>query len=523
MIAGLRAGVIQLALALLVLLGCPAAAMAHAVLLSASPAADAVLAEAPDHIELNFNEPVQVLGLSILDAAGQDRSPAAAPRVQDGRVQWDLRERLADGRYLVSWRVASLDGHLISGTFTFGVGAAAAPNAPAGAPAATGVANSHWPLLVLHAGARLLLLLAIGTALFRALLPVPDLASFLHGATRRLGIGAILLLVSFMAAEGAMRAGLPVTAAFSPDALHAAVAASNFGLRALAIAGLTLIAFGGGRVLQVLGIAGAAAAMADSGHVLAVLPAGVGHGLMVLHGLAAAMWIGAIAPLRRALAGNAAGTALLFRRFQGYGALAMGATLASGITLTCLLLPRVADLWQSDYGLRLCAKLAAVAAMLIIAATNRLWLTRTALAGSGRLRPVLRMVLGLDLLVAILATLLAVGLTLGPPPEAQLRVAIAGEAYGGSLTLSPGRIGDNDLVIALAAQAGSPAEPKEVEVRLTAPGLGAIIRQAERIAPGTYRVRSLPLWLAGPWQIRVSVLIDDFTQREISAEPLTLH
>jgi copper transport protein len=262
--------------------------------------------------------------------------------------------------------------------------------------------------------------------------------------------------------------------------------------------------------------------MGDSGHVLAVLPVGVGHGLMILHGLAAALWIGAIAPLRHALARDAgAETLALFRRFQGYGALAMAATLASGIVLAWRLLPRLADLWQSDYGLRLTAKLAAVALMLVIAGTNRLWLTRRALAGQPRLRSVLRTILGLDLIAAILATVLAVGLSLGPPPASTVEHAVADDAYAATLSLEPGRIGDNHLVIALSPKAGAPAEPKEVELRLSAPGIETIARKAARIAPGRYEVRDLPLWVAGPWQIEIGLLIDDFTKKHLRTE-LTL-
>jgi len=199
----------------------------------------------------------------------------------------------------------------------------------------------------------------------------------------------------------------------------------------------------------------------------------------------------------------------------------MAATLASGVVLAWLLLPRLADLWQSDYGLRLTAKLAAVALMLVIAGTNRLWLTRRALAGQPRLRSVLRTILGLDLIAAILATVLAVGLSLGPPPSPSVEHAIVDDAYAATLSLEPGRIGDNRLVIALRSKAGAAAEPKEVELRLSAPGIETIARKAARIAPGRYEVRDLPLWVAGPWQVEIGLLIDDFTKKQLRTE-LTL-
>jgi copper transport protein len=514
-LARLGTSVRLLALVLVVLLASPAAALAHAALQSASPAAESVNAIAPERIELLFNEPVQVLSLRLIDAGGEDRSPPSTPEVRDGQVRWPLPERLPDGRYLVSWRVASLDGHIIGGTLTFAVGAGSAGDMPA-----IKIADqSHWPVLALHALARLLLLLATGTALFRLLLASPDHAASLRRATRRLALGGIAALILFIGAEGTLRAALPVTALLSGEALQAALGASNTLLRAASAMGLVLLALGGGRAMQWAGIAGALAGMADSGHVLAVLPAGVGHGLMILHGLAAALWIGAIAPLRTALARDAGdGTFAVFRRFQTWGALAMGLTLASGFALAWLLLPRLADLWQSDYGLRLIAKLAAVAVMLAIAGANRLWLTRRALAGSSHLRGVLRAILGLDLVAAILAIVLAVGLSLGPPPAPRVELAVTDDAYGVTLSLQPGRIGDNHLAIALHSKTGAPAEPKEVELRLSAPGIETIARKAERIANGRYQVRGLPLWVAGPWQVEIGLLIDDFTKKQVRTE-----
>jgi copper transport protein len=517
-LARLGTSVRLLALVLVVLLASPAAALAHAALQSASPAPGSVNATAPTRIELNFNEPVQVLSLRLIDAAGQDRSPASKPAARDGQVLWPLADRLPDGRYLVSWRVSSLDGHIIGGTFTFAIGVASVSDMPS-----VKVADqSHWPVLALHAAARLLLLFAIGTALFRLVLAPPALASALRRATRWLAIGGLAAVILFVGAEGALRAGLPIGDAFSADAVRAALGASNNGLRAVSAIGLTLLAIGGGRAVQGAGVICALVGMADSGHVLAVLPAGVGHGLMILHGLAAALWIGAIAPLRHALARDAgAETLALFRCFQTCGALAMAATLASGVVLAWLLLPRLADLWQSAYGLRLCAKLAAVAVMLAIAGSNRLWLTRRALVDGSRLRSVLRTILGLDLVAAILATVLAVGLSLGPPPAPTVEHAVADDDYSATLSLEPGRIGDNRLVITLRPKAGAPAEPKEVELRLSAPGIETIARKAARIADGRYEVRDLPLWVAGPWQVEIGLLIDDFTKKLLRTE-LTL-
>jgi hypothetical protein len=169
----------------------------------------------------------------------------------------------------------------------------------------------------------------------------------------------------------------------------------------------------------------------------------------------------------------------------------------------------------------LCAKLAAVTLMLAIATTNRLWLTRRALGSRPQLRGELRAILGLDLVAAVLATVLAVGLSLGPPPAATFDRTVADDVYAATLSFAPGEVGDNHLVIVLSPKAGASLDPKEVEVRLSAPGIEAIVRKAARIAPGRYEMRDLPLWVAGPWQVEIGLLIDDFTKRRLRTE-LTL-
>jgi len=103
-----------------------------------------------------------------------------------------------------------------------------------------------------------------------------------------------------------------------------------------------------------------------------------------------------------------------------------------------------------------------------------------------------------------------------PPPAGTLDGAVADEAYAATLSLSPGKIGDNRIVLALSPKAGAPLNPQEVELRLSAPGIEPIARKAVRIAAGRYEARDLPLWVAGPWQVEIGVLADDFTKRELS-------
>jgi copper transport protein len=507
-----------------VLLLASGSAWAHAVLLASSPAADSSLPRSPSSIDITFNEPIQLLALKLMDSAGRDLTPAASPSVVEGQVTLNLSTALPKGRYLVSWRAGSLDGHVVSGSFGFAVGEAALP---ASSNDSSATDDWRWPGFVLHALARILALLIAGGTLFRLLLkPENALIPVLQAQERRLAMGALVAQLVLFDAHGAMRAGLPLAGLLAPEAWQAALAAPDAWLEGLTVLGLLILAFAnrsgpGASLWQGLGALLALASFSGSGHALAVLPQAQGRALMVFHGLAAALWIGAFDPLRRAFARDAGpATAVLFHRFQRLGFVAVVAVAGSGAIMAWLLLPRWADLWQSAYGLRLSAKLLAVLTMLAIAAVNRFWLTPRALAGAAGMRRRLLWVLRLDLAVALIAVLLAVSLSLGPPPTASRVVQLSDAQYAITLILSPGHSGDNSAEIRIGMPDGMPIDPKAVEIRVESPGAGIepSTHQAERIAPGIYRIAALPLWTAGAWKLRISLMIDDFTMVDRDAE-----
>lgn len=155
---------LALLLLLLLLLNISSQALAHATLLGSQPAADQTFPQSPTIIELTFSEPVQVLALRIIDAKGHDRAPKKLPTTLDGRVSLDLPNALPEGRYLVSWRIASLDGHVVGGSYGFAIGKVAGLEAPAAVNSTED--SRRWLGFALRAVSRILLLFAVGTALF---------------------------------------------------------------------------------------------------------------------------------------------------------------------------------------------------------------------------------------------------------------------------------------------------------------------------------------------------------------------
>lgn len=100
-----------------------APALAHDQLVGSSPGDGEVLQRPPREVALTFTSDVLPIGPTVLvrDAAGrsvQDGEPA----VEGSVVTTSLPTDLADGAYVVVWRVVSGDGHPIEGALTFTVG-----------------------------------------------------------------------------------------------------------------------------------------------------------------------------------------------------------------------------------------------------------------------------------------------------------------------------------------------------------------------------------------------------------------
>ena len=110
------------AMALVLTLLLPAVADAHAVLVKSSPARRAVLALPPTRVELTFNERLEPAYSTVsVWATGEKRvdddkivvGPTDPRRLSVGLPS------LEPGTYTVKFRVLSVDGHLVEGTYPF--------------------------------------------------------------------------------------------------------------------------------------------------------------------------------------------------------------------------------------------------------------------------------------------------------------------------------------------------------------------------------------------------------------------
>lgn len=97
-------------------------AMAHARLVSATPAAGSTVA-APRSISLTFSERMvpAFSSFDLVNSAGETVSVQTRVSEDGKTVAGTLARPLAPGAYQVNWRIASGDGHRMTGAYSFSV------------------------------------------------------------------------------------------------------------------------------------------------------------------------------------------------------------------------------------------------------------------------------------------------------------------------------------------------------------------------------------------------------------------
>jgi copper transport protein len=93
-------------------------AQAHAHLQQATPADGSVISRAPAQLVLRFSEAAQLTALWIVSDAGSRQKLAPLPQQPQTQIVVALPP-LLPGRYLVSWRALSADGHVVPGQIRF--------------------------------------------------------------------------------------------------------------------------------------------------------------------------------------------------------------------------------------------------------------------------------------------------------------------------------------------------------------------------------------------------------------------
>jgi copper transport protein len=518
------AGVLGLLFALLV----QAPASAHAQLVSTDPAQGSVLTTAPATVTLTFNEHVIPVDehARLFGPSGKEMQAPATGR--DRAVIVKLPGDLADGTWIVSWRVLSADGHPVAGSLSFSIGApsegTAAPSGEAGSSTTLNTVRS-----VLQGLAYVGVLLAAGLLVFLIALLEPGEDAVRRRLARVCLAAAAVGVVSsalLVPVTGALQEGTGLPGVLQTAVLLGQGAAGrwlDFAAVPLGL-GLGLAALRRpGRTWQRLGLLGAAAAPASfalAGHSRSAGPGAVVIAADVAHALAGAVWLGGLvglALLVRRIGVRPSTVAVTVSRFSALAGGTLGVVAVTGLLMAWRIVGSWAALTGTAYGLVLLAKIFAVAVVAAVAGWNR-WNLMPRLAqavGSGDVARLLRRTIRVE--AAIICVILAftgVLVGLSPLPPASSSVAsdspvneLHGELGENHLMadISPGRPGSNVIDFWILDAAGSeiiPAADPVVSVRSGNVDLGS--HEVRRGRDGGYHLE-LVIPRGGSWTLQASV------------------
>jgi copper transport protein len=531
-------------IALAAMLSLPAAAYGHAALVQTVPSASGLVDRPPSEVTLRFSEPVEprFAAVSITGADGRPQSAGAPRRAGDPDALAVPLKRLAQGWYLVYWRVISVDGHPVRGAFTFAVGPNPGPAPQFSVPSVSETAATPR-LLAARWIVTLAAMLAIGLFAMRILIARPlrlwlrplSVAFAVASAAALLAAPVYLVLAT---AQFTLRSPLDLGAlaplldvsAFGRGYLDLELCLGLFVLAAAIAIRIDRPERERRSVAELLALAGALLAAAAvvlipgvSGHAGQTSPRGLAIALDWLHLAAGAVWIGGLLGLLVLWRGlpKASRTAALAIAVPRFSNVAVGSVLVlvgTGIGAALLHLPTLASLWDTGYGQALLVKIGLLAVTLLLAAVNLLRTRPRLLAGRDASR---RFVAGEAAIVAGAVFAAAVLTSLAPPAKALAELGRPAARVG------PGPVAQvierGGYRLALRVSPNKAAVPNRFEARLTRDGrpvAGATItagfsmldmemgQQAYRLpeaAPGVYGRDAPALVMVGHWGLTFDI------------------
>lgn len=441
-------------------------------------------------------------------SGGRELDVEGVPEAGGAAIVVAVPPDLGEGSQLLVWRVNSIDGHAVGGTLGFAVGTVtetvAAPQEQT--TAAPAIIARFFVIAALAFG--------VGGVVFARLVDVEARAP---AWTRRLARGAILAIlpatVAAVATQGLDLLVAPFSALLGPEPWQAVLSGRGGPAAALAVAA-GLLTLGSGKAVAFAAWAAASLSFAIAGHAATASPAALMAPAVALHATALIFWLGALPPLAGTAAAGGPGLAPLLRRFSSLAVPLVAVLVISGTVLAVVQLGwRPAALLDTAYGRLLAIKLVLVAAMLALAAWNRWRLTPMVAEGHPAATRHLARSAATETLLAVAILALVAGFRATPPPRAMVAPVAEVAMDGAALTLSPGRVGLNDVAISFPDAPG----PESVRVAFAMPdrGIEPIRAVAEPGADGVWRAGPVHLPLAGTWEVTLRVAATVFESTAI--------
>ncbi len=531
-------------------LALPAAAWAHAVLISTNPVGNKVLTTAPTEVQLTYSEPVEprFAIVSVTDAGGKlvTAAPPARSPGDPNTLVVPLRQ-IPEGWYLVYWRVISADGHPVRGAWTFAVGPNAGPAPQFVIPSISETAATPT-LVILRWIVLLSLMAAVGLFVMRML--IARRLVRLRWMTGAWAVAVGLALVSNLIYVDVATAKFALRSAFDLGNLIPLMSDSHFGKGYLTLElCLLLFAYAGavaiwldrperprrstGGLLALAGAllaAGAAIlAPAVAGHAGQTSPRGVAIPVDWIHIAAGSVWIGGlIGLLVITFTGWVPALVRVVPRFSIVAFFSVIALVGAGIGNSLFHLPTLASLWETSYGKMVLVKIAVLAIALLVASVNFLRNAPRLRAAERRpdlvpgaaklLYKLVSVEIGLVVGIIFCAALLT---SLAPPSQALAQAgkanatvgpgtvtrAVEEKGYKVELQIAPNRAAVQNAFAIKVTKDGKPVTGARVTTGFSMLDMemGTQSYDFRESAPGVYSRSSPALVMVGHWGIAFTV------------------
>jgi copper transport protein len=541
-------------------LALPAAAWAHAGLVRTVPRPNVQINSPPPQVRLTYTEAVEprFAAISVTNAAGQSQTDGSPRRAAgDPKTLVVPLKRVAQGWYLVYWRVISVDGHPVRGAFLFAVGPNPGPQPQFVIPSLSETAATPR-LIAARSIVFVAIMIAIGLFILRIATARPVVRRVPESRLRPLdvtfGIVSVVGLIAIPIYLVMATAQFALRSAFDLSALFPVLRASAFGrglvdleivfaLFVLA-AGLALWIDRPERerrsVAEILSVAGALSAAVAvllvpglAGHAAETSPRGAMLLFDWLHLAAGSIWIGGLLGLlvlwrSFPVARRTAGLVVCVPRFSNTAFVSVLVLIGSGIGASLVHFPTFASLWQTSYGQALLVKIGLLCTALLLAAVNLLRTRPRLLAyrdrpelGPGATTLLRRLVAGEVLLVVSAVVAAAVLSSLPPPSKALAKVGgatarvgpgpvaevVNKNGYRVELHVNPNRAAAENTFSLHITRAGKPVTGAEVVIGTTMLDMemGTQSYALTETSPGTYTHSVPALIMVGHWGLSFEV------------------
>ncbi len=535
----------------------PGSAAAHAYLVRTVPAASVTLSRAPANVRLTFDEAVEpkFAIVSVTDASGQQQTTGSPQRsaADPDTLVTPLEPHLPQGWYLVYWRAISVDGHPVSGAFTFAIGPNPGPAPQFPVPKISATAKS--PKLIASRWVMFLCVMAaIGLFVLRFLIARPmrraggaGSDSSLRGLSIAFVVATVLGLIAIPAyldisiADDSLRGVFDFGAlfplfrvtAFARGYVDLFVCFALFSIASWIALWVDRSGEEHRSVAELLATTGAMLAAAAAlvipgtvGHAGQQPPRGVSIVLDWVHLICGSVWLGGLigilvlsATLRAS--GRVGALAVVVPRFSRVALVSVLVLLITGTWATLNHLPALSALWKTGWGVAILIKIAILIVAMAVASVNLLR-TRPAIAAQGddapRAARTLRGLVGVEAVLVVGAIFVAAILTslAPPPPSFALQNSVLAKVgpgrvvktvhvngYDLQVLVSPNKAAAPDSFALRITKDGKPVRGADVsltfdhtEMQMPQQEYGLVEKR-----PGVYSRSTPALVMVGPWAL----------------------